>query len=506
MRDIRAMDEEELDSATVSSYLDIFKRLFLTDNQPPFSTGIRSSVRIRQAEKRHFSDPSLACALLKATPAGLLGDLETLGFLFEALCERDLRIYAESFGAGLYHYQDYKNREIDAVIELPDGQWCAFEIKLGANKIDSAADNLLKIKKQMEETEKHWKEKSSKGHGQLTQEGIAAVVAGWTGIPAEKLTEDDAQRLMHLEEVLHKRVIGQDDAVNAVAKAIRRGRVGLRDPKRPIGSFIFLGPTGVGKTELCRALAEALFGDENAMIRVDMSEYMEKHSVSKMIGSPPGYVGFEEGGQLTEKVRRKPYSVVLLDEIEKAHPDVFNLMLQVLEDGALTDSQGRKVDFKNTVIIMTSNVGAEKITSRNKTLGFKEIDAESNFEAIRSQVMDDLKMTFRPEFLNRVDDIIVFHQLTGEQIERIADGMLQQVAERMKEMEITLTWDEKAREHLAKAGFDPVYGARPLRRAIQSQVEDLVAEEVLTQKIHKGKTVLLSEGEGKLTLTEQESE
>ena len=366
-------------------------------------------------------------------------------------------------------------------------------------------DESEEIKKQMEEQQKQWQEKNSKEHGELTEDDVAAVVAGWTGIPAEKLTEDDAQRLLKLEEVLHQRVIGQDDAVSAVAKAIRRGRVGLRDPKRPIGSFIFLGPTGVGKTELCRALAEALFGDENAMIRVDMSEYMEKHSVSKMIGSPPGYVGFEEGGQLTERVRRKPYSVVLLDEIEKAHPDVFNLLLQVLEDGVLTDSQGRKVDFKNTVIIMTSNVGAEKITSRNKTLGFKQEDTESNFETIRSQVLDDLKQTFRPEFLNRVDDIIVFHQLTGEQIERIADGMLKQVAERMKEMEIELVWDEKAREHLAKAGFDPVYGARPLRRAIQSQVEDLVAEEVLTEKIHKGKKVLLSEADGKLTLTEQEA-
>ena len=366
-------------------------------------------------------------------------------------------------------------------------------------------DESEEIKKQMEEQQKQWQEKNSKEHGELTEDDVAAVVAGWTGIPAEKLTEDDAQRLLKLEEVLHQRVIGQDDAVSAVAKAIRRGRVGLRDPKRPIGSFIFLGPTGVGKTELCRALAEALFGDENAMIRVDMSEYMEKHSVSKMIGSPPGYVGFEEGGQLTERVRRKPYSVVLLDEIEKAHPDVFNLLLQVLEDGVLTDSQGRKVDFKNTVIIMTSNVGAEKITSRNKTLGFKQEDTESNFETIRSQVLDNLKQTFRPEFLNRVDDIIVFHQLTGEQIERIADGMLKQVAERMKEMEIELVWDEKAREHLAKAGFDPVYGARPLRRAIQSQVEDLVAEEVLTEKIHKGKKVLLSEADGKLTLTEQEA-
>ncbi len=292
--------------------------------------------------------------------------------------------------------------------------------------------------------------------------------------------------------------------MTAVSKAIRRGRVGLRDPKRPIGSFIFLGPTGVGKTELCKTLAEALFGDENAMIRVDMSEYMEKHSVSKLIGSPPGYVGYDEGGQLSEKVRRHPYSVVLFDEIEKAHPDVFNILLQILEDGILTDNQGRKVDFKNTVIIMTSNVGAQKITGKaRKTLGFGgEAGEDQTFERIRGEVMGELKNMFRPEFLNRIDDIIVFNRLSEEEIGRIAEGMLKNVASRMTEMEVTLDWTEAAKQHLAKAGFDPVYGARPLRRAIQSQVEDLVAEAFLKGEIKKGGQVTLDEQDGRLTLKE----
>ncbi len=359
-------------------------------------------------------------------------------------------------------------------------------------------------KAEIDKLRKEWQEAQSKLTGEVTDDDIAAVIAGWTGIPAARLTEDEGERLLRLEGTLHARVIGQDEAVTAVAKAIRRGRVGLRDPKRPIGSFIFLGPTGVGKTELCKTLAEALFGDENAMIRVDMSEYMEKHSVSKLIGSPPGYVGYDEGGQLSEKVRRHPYSVVLFDEIEKAHPDVFNILLQILEDGILTDNQGRKVDFKNTVIIMTSNIGAQKITGKaRKTLGFGGSDgAEQTFEKIKEEVTSELKNVFRPEFLNRVDDIIVFNRLNEDEIAEIAEGMLKNVAARMEEMEVGLHWTDAAKAHLAKAGFDPVYGARPLRRAIQSQVEDLVAESFLKGDIHKGRAVTLDELDGSLVLQE----
>ena len=374
-------------------------------------------------------------------------------------------------------------------------------------KAATLRDRESALKKELSDRRQAWQDDQTKTHGQVAEQDIAEVIAGWTGIPAAKLTEDESKRLLRLEETLHERVIGQDAAVTAVSKAIRRGRVGLRDPKRPIGSFLFLGPTGVGKTELCKALAEALFGDENAMIRVDMSEYMEKHSVSKMIGSPPGYVGFDEGGQLSEKVRRKPYSVVLFDEIEKAHPDVFNILLQILEDGILTDAQGRKIDFKNTVIIMTSNIGATKITGKQrKTLGFSETAAnegEQTYERIKEEVMADLKEAFRPEFLNRIDDSIVFSRLTEDEIGRIAANMLAGVAARMTDMEIVLRWTDAAKEHLAKAGFDPVYGARPLRRAIQSQVEDLVAEEVLSGTIRAGQTVLLDEKDGKLTLAPQ---
>ena len=318
------------------------------------------------------------------------------------------------------------------------------------------------------------------------------------------MTEDEGQRLLHLEDTLHQRVIGQNEAVTAVAKAIRRGRVGLRDPKRPIGSFLFLGPTGVGKTELSKALAEAMFGDENAMIRIDMSEYMEKHAVSRMIGSPPGYVGYDEGGQLSEKVRRHPYSVVLFDEIEKAHPDVFNILLQILEDGVLTDGQGRHVDFKNTIIIMTSNIGAQKITGNaRKSLGFAEggeDTAERTFEQIKEDVLSELKTVVRPEFLNRIDDIIVFNRLSEDEIAQIADGMLRKVAERMQEMGITMDWTDAAKKHLAKAGFDPVYGARPLRRAVTNEVEDLVAEQSLEGKIKSGDHVTLDAEDDKLTL------
>ena len=356
----------------------------------------------------------------------------------------------------------------------------------------------------LEARRKEWAEQQTKTHGAVTEDDIAAVISGWTGIPVAQMTEDEGQRLLHLEDTLHQRVIGQNEAVTAVAKAIRRGRVGLRDPKRPIGSFLFLGPTGVGKTELSKALAEAMFGDENAMIRIDMSEYMEKHAVSRMIGSPPGYVGYDEGGQLSEKVRRHPYSVVLFDEIEKAHPDVFNILLQILEDGVLTDGQGRHVDFKNTIIIMTSNIGAQKITgSGRKSLGFAEGEAntaERTFEQIKEDVLSELKTVVRPEFLNRIDDIIVFNRLSEDEIAQIADGMLRKVAERMQEMGITMDWTDAAKKHLAKAGFDPVYGARPLRRAVTNEVEDLVAEESLEGKIKSGDHVTLDAADDKLTL------
>ena len=365
-------------------------------------------------------------------------------------------------------------------------------------------------KEEIEKLRKVWDETKAAAKGAVTPEDIAEVIAGWTGIPAARLTEDEGERLLHLEDTLHARVIGQDEAVGAVSRAIRRGRVGLRDPKRPIGSFIFLGPTGVGKTELCKTLAQAMFGDENAMLRFDMSEYMEKHSVARMIGSPPGYVGYDEGGQLTEKVRRKPYSVILFDEIEKAHPDVFNILLQILEDGQLTDGQGRKVDFKNTVLIMTSNIGAQKITGKtHKTLGFggdSKNGAEQSFEDIKKEVLSDLKEAFRPELINRIDEIIVFNRLTEDEIGQIADGMLHQVASRMEEMELTMEWTDAARAHLVKAGFDPVYGARPLRRAIQSEVEDLVAEDFLRGTVKRGEHVVLDEQDGRLTLHARENQ
>ncbi|MBR6564953.1 MAG: AAA family ATPase, partial [Clostridia bacterium] len=301
-------------------------------------------------------------------------------------------------------------------------------------------------------------------------------------------------RLLNLEEELHERIVGQNEAVTAVAKAIRRGRVGLKDPKRPIGSFIFLGPTGVGKTELCKALASSMFGDENMMIRLDMSEYMEKHTVSRLVGSPPGYVGFEEGGQLTEKVRRNPYSVVLFDEIEKAHPDVFNMLLQILEDGILTDSQGRRVDFKNTVIIMTSNVGARLITEKKVSFGFTENDDQNR--DVKQLVLDELKNAFRPEFLNRVDDIIVFSKLTKPEIEEIAEKMLENLSRRVKNLEIDLEFDPSVKSALAEKGFDAVYGARPLRREIQNKIEDTFSEKLLAREFKKGDSVLCCFADG----------
>jgi ATP-dependent Clp protease ATP-binding subunit ClpC len=362
-------------------------------------------------------------------------------------------------------------------------------------------DEEQELKKKLEEIKTNWQQKNQTNTSSVTEEEIAEIISSWTGIPVKRLAEDESERLLKMEEILHKRVVGQDEAVKAIAKAIRRGRVGLKDPKRPTGSFIFLGPTGVGKTELSKALAEAIFGDEDAMIRIDMSEYMEKHTVSRLVGSPPGYVGYEEGGQLTEKVRRRPYSVLLFDEIEKAHPDVFNILLQILEDGILTDAQGRKVDFRNTIIIMTSNVGAREITERKK-LGFavSTDERQENYENIKRNVMDELKKTFRPEFLNRIDEIIVFHQLEEEHIKQIATLMLNRLVERLKANNISIEFTDAAKTVLAKEGFDLVYGARPLRRAIQSKVEDKLAEAMLEAKVKAGDHVILDAENNELVI------
>ncbi|MBR3842444.1 MAG: ATP-dependent Clp protease ATP-binding subunit, partial [Christensenellaceae bacterium] len=348
------------------------------------------------------------------------------------------------------------------------------------------------LKKQMEETKQNWeKERSADNGAEVTEEDIAEIVSDWTHVPVSKLTETESEKLLHLEELLHERVVGQGEAVDAVAKAIRRARAGLKDPQRPIGSFIFLGPTGVGKTELTKALASAMFGSEDAMIRLDMSEYMEKHTVSKLIGSPPGYVGFDDGGQLTEKVRRRPYSVVLFDEIEKAHPDIFNTLLQILDDGRLTDSHGRTVDFKNTVIIMTSNVGASSIGKR-RAIGFaanNEAQVIAEHEKMKETLMSELKQSFRPEFLNRVDDIIVFHKLDESNTREIAQLMLKTVAKRLEERDVHISFTEEAVDKLAKQGFDSEYGARPLRRVIQQSVEDALSEELLKGSISFGDQV-----------------
>ena len=358
-------------------------------------------------------------------------------------------------------------------------------------KAASLRDKEKELKEMYEKEQKKWKNKNTKEVTNITEENIAEVISNWTGIPANKITEDENIRLKKLEKNLHERVIGQNEAVEAVAKAIRRGRVGLKDPKRPIGSFLFLGPTGVGKTELSKALAEALFGDENAMIRVDMSEFMEPHSVSKLIGSPPGYVGFDEGGQLTEKIRRKPYSVILFDEIEKAHPDVMNMLLQILEDGRLTDSQGRTVNFKNTVIIMTSNIGARLITDK-KSLGFsQQKDSEENskreYEDTKKEVMEALKRELRPEFINRIDEIIVFHKLTDEEISQIIDIMLKEVVNRLAVRKIKIELAPEVKDLIASKGIDKNFGARPLRRTIQNILEDRLAEEILEGNLKKNK-------------------
>jgi ATP-dependent Clp protease ATP-binding subunit ClpC len=356
-------------------------------------------------------------------------------------------------------------------------------------KAASFRDTEQKLKEELDSTKKSWKEEQGKAESEVTVEDIAAVVSMWTGIPVSKLAQTESQKLLNLEDTLHKRVIGQAEAVTAISRAVRRARAGLKDPKRPIGSFIFLGPTGVGKTELARALAESMFGDEDAMIRVDMSEYMERHSTSRLVGSPPGYVGHEEGGQLTEKVRRKPYSVILLDEIEKAHPDVFNILLQVLEDGRLTDSKGRTVDFRNTVVIMTSNVGAEAL-KKNKYVGFNLQDGEQLYKDMKGRMLEELKKAFRPEFLNRVDEMIVFHSLEKEHLKEIVTLMTATLTKRLKEQEIELELTEAAQEKIAKEGYDPEYGARPLRRALQKHVEDRLSEELLKGTVLTGNNIV----------------
>ncbi|MBO8129337.1 MAG: ATP-dependent Clp protease ATP-binding subunit [Peptococcaceae bacterium] len=368
------------------------------------------------------------------------------------------------------------------------------EAAVAAQEFEKAAqlrDQEKQLREELESSKEAWRQQKGGDELVVTEEDIAQIVSSWTGIPVKKLAQEESERLLNLEEKLHERVVGQDEAVEAVSRAIRRARAGLKDPHRPIGSFIFLGPTGVGKTELARALAEVLFGDEDAMVRIDMSEYMERHTVSRLVGAPPGYVGYEEGGQLTEAVRRRPYSVILLDEIEKAHPEVFNILLQLLEDGRLTDGKGRTVDFRNTVVIMTSNVGVSHIR-REGTMGFKTRDDQrASYERMKERVMDELHRTFRPEFLNRIDEIIVFHSLTGEHIRQIVDLMLQDVAERMKEHDIEIEVTDPVKEVLAKEGFDEKFGARPLRRTIQRKIEDLLSEELLKGTFQRGDKVQL---------------
>ncbi|AJC25332.1 MULTISPECIES: ATP-dependent protease ATP-binding subunit ClpC [Bacillus] len=366
-------------------------------------------------------------------------------------------------------------------------------------KAASLRDTEQRLREQVEDTKKTWKEKQGQENSEVSVEDIAMVVSSWTGVPVSKIAQTETDKLLNMESILHSRVIGQDEAVVAVAKAVRRARAGLKDPKRPIGSFIFLGPTGVGKTELARALAESIFGDEEAMIRVDMSEYMEKHSTSRLVGSPPGYVGYDEGGQLTEKVRRKPYSVVLLDEIEKAHPDVFNILLQVLEDGRLTDSKGRTVDFRNTILIMTSNVGASEL-KRNKYVGFNVQDESQNHKDMKDKVMGELKRAFRPEFINRIDEIIVFHSLEKKHLTDIVSLMSDQLTKRLKEQDLSIELTDAAKAKVAEEGVDLEYGARPLRRAIQKHVEDRLSEELLRGNIDKGQHIVLDVVDGEFVV------
>lgn len=369
----------------------------------------------------------------------------------------------------------------------------------------SLRDQQKELSEELERARDRWTAENERSNSVVDASAIADIVSMWTGVPVSQLTEEESQRLLRLEDTLHKRVVGQEEAVSAIARAIRRGRVGLKDQNRPIGSFIFLGPTGVGKTELCKALAEAMFGDEKAMVRFDMSEYMEKHTVSRLVGSPPGYVGFDEGGQLTEAVRRKPYSVVLFDEIEKAHPDVFNILLQLLEDGRVTDSQGKTVDFKNTVVIMTSNVGARLITERQSSLGFGGQESEAgDFEKIKETVTKELKNLFKPEFLNRVDDIIVFHKLTREDTGKIAGKMLEGLKVKLSELGVEVEFTPEAVELIAGKGYDPVYGARPLRRVIQNELEDVISERMLEGSMAAGKRYDCGVEDGKFCFSVRE--
>ncbi|EAC4523465.1 ATP-dependent Clp protease ATP-binding subunit [Listeria monocytogenes] len=371
-------------------------------------------------------------------------------------------------------------------------------------KAASLRDKEQKLKKSLEETKANWQEKQGLDHSEVTEDIVAEVVASWTGIPVAKLAETETNKLLNMEKLLHERVIGQDAAVKAVSLAVRRARAGLKDPKRPIGSFIFLGPTGVGKTELARALAESMFGDEDSMIRIDMSEYMEKFSTARLVGAPPGYVGYEEGGQLTEKVRQKPYSVVLLDEIEKAHPDVFNMLLQVLDDGRLTDSKGRVVDFRNTVIIMTSNIGAQEM-KQDKSMGFNVVDPIKDHKAMEHRVLQDLKQAFRPEFINRIDETIVFHSLQEKELKQIVTLLTAQLTKRLAERDIHVKLTEGAKAKIAKDGYDPEYGARPLKRAIQKEVEDMLSEELLRGNIKVGDYVEIGVKDGKLEVRKKDA-
>ena len=373
---------------------------------------------------------------------------------------------------------------------------------INAQEFEQAAalrDRQKALEKQLEEEKESWEQKKQGTTGEVTPEDVAEIVSMWTGVPVSRITEEEGKKLLRLEETLHQRIVGQEEAVSAVSRAIRRGRSGLKEPHRPIGSFLFLGPTGVGKTELCRGLAEALFGDEDAMLRFDMSEYMEKYAVSRLTGSPPGYVGYEEGGQLTEAVSRHPYSVVLFDEIEKAHPDVFNLLLQILDDGRLTDSQGRRVDFCNTVIIMTSNIGGKRLTEGKRNLGFapEETDELQKQKQIRKEMMEELKGLFRPEFLNRIDEWIVFRKLTEDEICQIAGNLLNKLKVRLEEMKITVEFPEETVRKIARQGYDPVYGARPLRRAIQTGIEDMLAEEMLSGRLSSGDKAVCRYVDGK---------
>ena len=396
-------------------------------------------------------------------------------------------------------------KDLEAQLEKLESEKSAAINEQDFERAAQLRDEEKNVTERLEKAKSGWQESNLEASHEVTAEDIAAIVSSWTKIPVVELTREESERLLNMEKILHERVVGQEEAVSAVSRAIRRGRVGIKDPKRPTGSFIFLGPTGVGKTELCKALAQAMFGDENAMLRLDMSEYMEKHTVSRLVGSPPGYVGYDEGGQLTEAVRRKPYSVVLFDEIEKAHPDVFNMLLQILEDGRLTDSQGRTVDFKNTIIIMTSNVGARRITEqRQAALGFANGDNSMDNVSVREMVLSELKQVFRPEFLNRVDDIIVFNKLTKPEIEQIARLMLETLKKRLSGLGVTVSFTDKAVEKIADEGFDDTYGARPLRRAIVTNIEDKLSERMLDADFDSKKPIVCDYDGEKFTFNSTE--